>query len=232
MSEEEKELDELEEEDVEETEDESEEETEEVDVTAELKTLKGEFATTQELLRQLLQQPQRVVEKEEAPIEMKLKEFDFTQGLDMDDVVSNPKLFNKILNQAAQYGAENALRQALKEAPDRVAPAVQKKVTETQMVESFFSKNSDLDALRPYFSTVMQQTYDANPTLPLAKLLETTATNVRQTLKMNVPTKRKKPGTVSPKGNSGFNNPKSKGEKLTPAQEMVNYLKQQNNSLR
>ena len=162
--------------------------------------------------------------------EIVVPEFDFTQDVDMDDVMTNPKMLNKMLNQAAQHGAKFAFAEAMSKVPTRVGKDVERRVTEAQQVEKFFDRNEDVADFRPYFSTVMEQEFGKNPNLTVAQLLKETANTVRKDLKLQAPDKSRKSGVVAPGGGTGTRG--GEGDKVvSEAQKALNHLKGSNKTI-
>lgn len=209
------------------TENTSEEETAEEEVDEEedeLSDIKSQLKQTQKLLaRVMATQTQNVQDNTEEKFEV--PEFNFVQDVDMDELMTNPKLLNTMLNQAAKHGAQFAYEQSLKVAPTKITPVVQKKVSEAQKVESFFSKNADIAQFRPYFTTVAQDVFNEDPTMSVDKLLNETAKRVRKDLNLTTRAvkKRKNTGAVPPTRSSNFQ--KKKDSPLTESQKALEYIR-------
>jgi len=187
---------------------------------------------TNAMLQQFLQRstPAKATSEANPVDEIVVPDFDFTQDVDMDDVMTNPKMLNKMLNQAAQHGAKFAYAEAMSKAPTRVGKEVERRVTEAQQVEKFFDRNEDVANFRPYFSTVMQQVYEGKPNLTVSQLLKETADTVRKDLKLQAPSKTRKSGAISPGGGTGT---RSDGEDkpMSEAQKALQHMKVSNKQL-
>ena len=187
---------------------------------------------TQAMLQQFIQKstPTKATTEKKPVDEIVVPDFNFVQDVDMDDVMTNPQMLNKMLNQAAQHGAKFAYEEAMAKVPTRVGKDVERRVTEAQQVEKFFDRNEDVAPFRPYFSTVMEQVFAVKPNLTVAQLLKETADTVRKDLKLQAPDKKRKTGVVQPGGGTG--NRGGEGDKpQSEAQKALNHLKVSNKNI-
>lgn len=213
----------VEEEEVEDV-DEDEDEDEDEIAAAELDDLKKQLHQTQMMLKRMMAGQTSKIE--EAPEEkFEVPEFNFLQNVDMDELMTNPKLLNTMLNQAAKHGAKFAYDQSLKVVPKRITPVVQKRVSEAQKVENFFASNPDIAQFRPYFNSVVSEVYANDPTITVDNLLKETAKRVRKDLKLSSKpvTKRKNTGAVSPNRSTNFQ--KKKNVPLSESQKALEYIR-------
>jgi hypothetical protein len=115
-------------------------------------------------------------------------EHNFLEGMDIDDVLSDPATFNKLLMnvynrglaEAGKLAAENIMRSL----PQTVSRYVNNYVTMTEAVRDFYDRNPDLRSVRKTVAAVANDIHSTNPGLSTGELFEQAAHRTRELLQL------------------------------------------------
>ncbi len=104
---------------------------------------------------------------------------DFLAGLDIDEVVSDPKLFNQVINKAIQHGASSTVEHVLKAIPKIVMSQINQQSAVTGAVSDFYTSNPDLVTIKQTVGIVANEVANENPGWEVGKILDEAATRTR-----------------------------------------------------
>lgn len=166
------------------------------------------------LLRRLEEMTQSSIERsapqpvEETP-EVPQADHNFMDGLDIDEVISDPTAMNKLLlnvynrglAEASRLAAENILRSL----PNTVSRYVQNHVTMNEVVRDFYERNPDLKAVRRTVAAVANDIAAQEPGLSTQQLFDRAADKTREILQLRRVTAnntRKTPAFARQRGRS------------------------------
>lgn len=111
---------------------------------------------------------------------------DFIGDLDMDDVSSDPKVFNKILLSVIKKAVELSDQKSSKRLENAVPLAVKTQVKQytgtKDAIDEFYKNNPDLSNVRKVVKACASQIVDENPEMKWENILNKAAEKTRQTL--------------------------------------------------
>lgn len=115
-------------------------------------------------------------------------DHNFMDGLDIDEVISDPAAMNKLLlnvynrglAEASKLAAENILRSL----PNTVSRYVQNHVTMNEVVRDFYERNPDLKAVRRTVAAVANDIAAQEPGLSTQQLFDRAADKTREILQL------------------------------------------------
>lgn len=150
----------------------------------ELADIKAEMAALREELKQAREGSPKT---EPPPTEAPIEEEDFLGDSDPDDVTSDPKEFNKLLNKVYMKGVQTG-QERVKTlgtiTDESVSTLIRSNVTEIAAIqkasEDFYTDNKDLIPHRAKVSEVYKDLASANPDKDHIELLELTGPAVRK----------------------------------------------------
>ena len=135
----------------------------------------------------------------EAPIE----DQDFMGDLDLDDVIRDPKEFNKLLNKVYVKGVKDARVASPGVSAEAVSGLVASSMTMAEELkktsDEFFETNKDLKPFRKVVATVFEDIQTANPDKGYKDLMGDIAKETRSRLELPIPKAQKKKKTKTPK---------------------------------
>lgn len=108
----------------------------------------------------------------------------YLKDLDMDDVSSDPVVFNKILHAVADRVQRQTTEQVLLNIPQVVLSQVQNQSYFKRMADNFYTDNPDLVNVKQVVKACTQQIQMKNPEWKLEEVLKETAKRTRETLGM------------------------------------------------
>lgn len=111
-------------------------------------------------------------------------------GLDIDDVVSNPELFEKVLNKHAEVVRNQVAEQIFRSIPSLIMKQVQKQTEVNEAVAGFYKQNEDLIPIKNYVGKVANVIAAENPSITLGEVFEKTAIKTREVLGLRVQAKK------------------------------------------
>ncbi len=218
----------------EESEEGSEEEGEEDELTianrriAELELLQDKPEEEDELTkakRLVAESEAKPEEEEEIEVTEELEEVDFMGGLDMEEVTSDSRVMNQLLNKV--YGVGVHQGKSLREGVLKSIPAVIKSVVEQQSANlaasnAFYNDNPDLDTVdrKRIVGITAEGILSDHPEYNLEKLFEETEKKVRTTLNL------KKKATTRSKDDKVSFARKTKGKKKLETKPKLTELQQ------
>jgi len=162
----------------------------------------------------------------DAPIE----DIDFVGDIDMEDLTSDPKVFNKVLNMVYKKGVEqgrNLKEDVLLSIPNVIKHSVSQQTAMQRAAESFYERNPDLNTpdRKRIVGMKAEQIIAEHPEYTLDELFEETEKSVRELLNL------KKSATTSDKKSKPSFGKKTKGkakpkpsEKLTELQKEIEEM--------
>lgn len=112
---------------------------------------------------------------------------DFLKGMDMDDVSSDPAVFNKILLAVAAKVQQQTTEQVLRSIPQVVVSQVQQQTYFKRMADKFYDDNKDLVNVKQVVRACAQQIQQNNPEWEIDKVFSEAAVKTRQTLGLTAP---------------------------------------------
>ena len=114
--------------------------------------------------------------------------FDFIKDVDMDDVASDPKVFNKILHAVVARVQHLTTEQVLRSIPQVVMSQVQQQTYFKRIADKFYDDNKDLINVKQVVRACAQQVQKDNPEWEIEKVFTETAKKTRETLGMSAHT--------------------------------------------
>lgn len=137
----------------------------------------------------------------EAPFE----EVDFLgKELDLDDLIRDPNILNKILNKVYKMGSDASRKfqeTALKNIPDIVKSNIVVQATLKKKVDEFYESNKDLQSFKKVVSAVYEELASENPDWELSKTFSEVEKETRKRLELQKKTgATSAPTTSAPKG--------------------------------
>lgn len=126
--------------------------------------------------------------QEEPPAPTEPQEHNFLEGMDIDEVLSDPNTLNKLLlsvynrglTEAGRLAAENIMRSL----PQTISRYVNNHVTMTEAVRDFYDRNPDLRAVRKTVAAVANEIASGNPELSTTELFNRAADKTRELLQL------------------------------------------------
>jgi len=187
-------------------------------------------------------QPVAVVKEEEKPAgdkeekadkKSEVADSDFIGDLDMDDVASDPKVLNTILNKVLQKGVELGKSLTTDQTNLNIPQMVRDQVTHVasfkDMIDEFYKENSDLSNVRAVVKACASQIIGENPKMLWTDVLNKAAESTRKTLGFKKPEKSEEDKASSDTSSAAFadakgGNRKGKGQKGTKLQQELDEL--------
>lgn len=120
--------------------------------------------------------------KDKKVVEVEESIYDFVKGLDMDDVASDPTVFNKILHKVIARVQRQTAEQVLLSIPKVVMSQVQQQTYFKRMADDFYKDNPDLVNVRQVVRACAQQVQKDNPEWEIEKVFSEAAVRTRKTL--------------------------------------------------
>ena len=136
---------------------------------------------------------------------------DFVGDANIDDIVSDKKLFNEVLFKVAQATRENTIQTMLRSVPQIIAKQTENQSVIKSAVDEFFGANEDLKPVRKYLGAVANQIYSESPGKKLAEILDEAAVKTRTLLglkkqaqkNVEASERKRKPALVKKAGGGG-----------------------------
>ena len=157
--------------------------------------------TIEELRRKLAEKEEQKIESKPEPTPtppLTLEDLDFLGDADLDEIISDPSKFNKLLNSVYKKGIERANSDILRgnEAVIRSMPDIVKNnialISELKKVnDDFYKENEDLRAFPKVVGAVFEELIAENPDKNFKELLPQTAEEVRKRLELHKVAARK-----------------------------------------
>jgi hypothetical protein len=116
--------------------------------------------------------------------EIDLSSYDFIKDIDMDDVSSDPQVFNRILHDVIKKVQLQTTEQVLRSIPQVVMSQVNQQTYFKRMADKFYEDNPDLVHVRQVVKACTQQVQQTNPEWEIEKVLKEAAIKTRSTLGM------------------------------------------------
>jgi len=157
----------------------------------ELTTLKAELAELRALLKSKDQTQDKPAEPPPPPSPP--AEENFLEGIDLDDLTSDPEEFNKLLNKIyrkATEAAEERISNFQAHLPEYIGPNLELVNNLRHETEKFYTENSDLAPFKKVVSIVFEELSPNLAEKPLAEQLKEVATETRK--RLNLPLQPKK----------------------------------------
>jgi len=153
-------------------------------------------------------------EKETATLELDEQEFFSGSQDDLDNVTSDPKAFNAMLNniykKAVEKGHSLAVENIMRSAPDIIKSQIVQQMTITRAVTKFYDDNKDLAPYKKTVASIANAVAAKYPDQPLHKILAATEKIARQRLQLKKQVEEKERGSNTdarfpkkPKGGRG-----------------------------
>lgn len=149
-------------------------------------------ALSQQILQMKAQAPVTTPpSKESAPQAQPTEAFDYLDGLDLDDVTTDPKLFNNVLSKIESRIrgaiAEETTRSTLLAIPDVVQYQIKQQAALDELVREFYEGNQDLKPVKHTVAMVAQNIASEHPDWTVKQVFEESAVKTREILKLNIP---------------------------------------------
>lgn len=147
---------------------------------------------SQQILQMKAQAPVAAApSKESAPQAQPTEAFDYLEGLDLDDVTTDPKLFNNVLSKIESRIrgaiAEETTRSTLMAIPDVVQYQIKQQAALDELVREFYDGNQDLKPVKHTVAMVAQNIASEHPDWTVKQVFEESAVKTREILKLNIP---------------------------------------------
>lgn len=113
-------------------------------------------------------------------LKVELKEIDFVGEEKIDDIIETKEGLNKLLNSVRKQAVEHTLASV----PGLVNQVASQMIGVHLAVQDFYSANQDLLAYKPYVGHVSHEVAAKNPTFTLPQVLQETAKQVRDRLRL------------------------------------------------
>lgn len=117
--------------------------------------------------------------------EIKDEVFDFIKDIDMDDLASNPIVFNKVLHEVIKKVQKQTTEQVLLNIPEVVMSQVQQQSFVKRKADRFYSDNKDLVNVRSVVKACAEQLQHDNPAWGIDEIFKNAAIKTRETLGMS-----------------------------------------------
>ena len=175
---------------------------ESANLRAELEVLKAENLKLKEV------KPVEI--KEEKPTEVKLaeeiSEQDFIGDKDIDDLIRDPKEFNKVLNAVLMKGIEigkdhnrRTAEGVIKSIPEITKKNVEIVINLKKLSDQFYEDNKDLAPFKKVVSLIFEEKIASNPDKTYEEVLKDVAPEVRKRLELHQKTiNNQKPNDQKP----------------------------------
>lgn len=115
-----------------------------------------------------------------AIVDLKTLPEDILGDLDIDDVVGNKDLFNKVMTDYAKRIVETTVQQTLLAIPKITTSQIQQQTSIKGIVDDFYRENKDLEGVKPTVGAAANQVAAENPTWKLEQILDEAATRTRK----------------------------------------------------
>ena len=163
---------------------------------------KPETSQVEELMKQVDMLSQQILQlqtkvpqpqtKSDTPEKLpEVEVYDYLEGIDIDDVTTDPKLFNTVLSkiEARVRGvlAEETTRSTLLAIPDVVQYQIKQQAALDELVKEFYDSNNDLKPVKHTVAMVAQNVSSEHPDWTVKQVFEESAKKTREILKLNVP---------------------------------------------
>jgi hypothetical protein len=140
-----------------------------------------------------LAQAQTPVTPSAAPEE----DYDYTGGIDLDDITTDPKAFNDVLKKVEarvrMAVAQEAAQSALLSIPDVVQHQIKQQAALNKLVETFYEENEDLKSVNHTVGMVAQNISSEHPDWTVKQVFDAAAAQTRTLLRMPAPTEARTP---------------------------------------
>lgn len=127
-------------------------------------------------------------EKETPTLEIGDEQFFSGTEEDLENLVSDPKAFNTMLNNIYKKGVEKAhtlaVENILRSAPDIIKTQIVQQMTLTRAVTKFYDDNKDLVPYKKTVASIANQLAAKYPDAPLPKILAATEQLARKRLQL------------------------------------------------
>ena len=141
---------------------------------------------------------------------------DFIGDANIDDIVSDKKLFNEVLFKVATATRENTIKTMLMSIPGIIVKQTENQGVIKSAIDEFFGANEDLKPVRKYLGAVANQIYSESPGKKLAVILDEAAVKTRTLLglkkqaekKVEASERKRKPALVKKVGGGNRGNEK------------------------
>ena len=108
--------------------------------------------------------------------------FDFIKDVDMDDLSSDPKVLNKILNTVAENVEVQTTERVLRSIPQIIMSQIQQHNYSKKIADDFYTEHPDLSNVRQVVKVCAEQIRTDNPDWDTKKILSEAAVRSRKTL--------------------------------------------------
>jgi hypothetical protein len=150
------------------------------------------MAVLREQNAQLLARIDAMMAKPEAALEPQAVELsdtqvqDFLDGVDPEDMMADPELFNQVLNKAVNHGYKTAvttaIEQVLTRMPQMVINYVRHHSTMEKVVEDFYTTHPELSAVKRTVATVANEVHAEHPDWKVQQVFDEAATRTKTLL--------------------------------------------------
>lgn len=170
-----------------------------------------------------------------APQPATMEAVDFVGSLDMDDVASDPKVFNQVLNNAvnqAVTAAINKVNQTLsgvektvRELPTDLMQRTKQELLLDNKINAFYQSNEDLVGVRRTVGAVAAEIAAKEPKLSVDELFDKAAEQTRKLLKLPTPKpKAKSKGEFDDPAFAAKTSTRRQGKKVSDFQAELDEL--------
>lgn len=135
--------------------------------------------------------------------------FNFLDGLDIDEVLSSSDNLNKLLlgvyNKALQESSKLSAENIMRSLPSTMSNYVTQHLTMREMVNNFYDDNDDLVGAKQTVTDVANKIANDNPELTVEEVFQRTASEARKVLNLKKiePKTKGKPTLHNSRGNGG-----------------------------
>ena len=186
---------------------ETEEEEPEVEEEEEVPDLAADLEEMKEQNRKLLERLEKTAQIETAEVGKRPEEpppetsdviKTFLGDDDIDEVVSDPKKFEAVLNRVAEVIRNDVIEQVFRSTPQLVTSQIQQQTKVNEAVKEFYKENEDLKHVKKTVGAIANDVAADNPDWTLDKVFKQTAVKTRETLGLKKKTVKKVKGNTKP----------------------------------
>ena len=171
----------------------------------------------------------KVVKPDDKKADDKVDELDVIGDLDIDEVVSDKKLFNQVVGIIIKAAREQARNEVMTALPQSVSGHVTQQMMIQKTTDAFYDENKDLMPVRKTVAYVAAEIYAGKPDIDMKTLYIEAAKKTRELLGMREPVVEvKDEGNVRrrnpefPSSSKGGNRGKKSGGEVDAVQKDIN----------
>lgn len=201
---------------------EEEEEENELDPTSELQQA---IATIQRLEGKVQELEGQIKAPEVKPKrEYRLEPVEYVNADNLDDLMSDPKQLNNVLNQIRQEAVQIAIETTMAQAPEELVPVISEQLYYNRLATKFYDSNPDLLNHKEACVKTWSKLKQDNPGLSAVKIYGLLGPAVRKELKLQKPKAQGTPPPPPARSRTRSTQPKTGNGLRTQAQQVAELL--------